>query len=49
MVRNAVDILSMIIALAVVATLVRNSSGTARVISSSTKGFASVLRAAQGR
>ena len=48
MVRNVVDILTAIIALAVVATLVRNP-GTSKVISSSASGFAKVLRAAQGR
>lgn len=49
MIRSAVDILTMIIALAVVATLVRNSTGTSRVVSSSATGFAKILRTAQGR
>lgn len=38
-----------IVSLALVATLVRNSQGTSAIISSSSQGFADVLKAATGQ
>lgn len=48
MLKPIVDIATMIIVLAVIATLVSHGKGTANVVGSITGGFAKVINAAQG-
>ena len=43
-----ISVATLLVGAAIVTTLVKNAQGTSGIISSSTSGFASLLRAAQG-
>lgn len=46
MIRSVTDVVTMILAIALVVALVRNSTGTSRVIKAGTGGFSTILKTA---
>ena len=46
MIQRVTDVVTMILAIALIVALVRNASGTSSVIKSSTGGFTDIIKAA---